>query len=144
MAFILGMQTEKENCTRLDLHFDKTTMEKVESSEFDESIHGVMTFWLQSLTGRDKVRIDDQMMKGEKRGGTRMLAGTVSKLRVIASVFEIEGMEQPNGDAVTKLTSAGYDILKDWACEALLAKVNELSSISEEEAGNSEPPSATD
>ena len=132
MAFQLGRAVTKESCTRLELFYDENFQQLTPDFEGGHPLNNEggkaesMVFYLTPLLGRAQREISDQMMHVDKKGKSKMLAGSAERIRVKHSVHEIEGLEYQNRQ-ITTMTDQVFDNLDRWIIEALTDAIHKLN-----------------
>lgn len=90
--------------------------------------------WFRQLRAGDMRRITDSMMTTDKKGNSRILPGTSGREKVVRSIVAVEGLDDPSGNPVDRITPDLFDTLPSWFSERLLAIVNEING--EDDLGN--------
>lgn len=133
MPFVIRKTTAREDAHKLTLPYNADGLPIDPNSPETAKTAGEILVYLRPLSGRDMRRISDLMIEMDRKGRGIMKSGSVAREKVIRSVVHLEGVVTADGTPVENLDHDLYDTLDAWITEAILAKVNNLNNLREEE-----------
>lgn len=141
MDFILGRKTTMENAIVRKMYFDEKFLQVVSEDPHGLSDHpemangepaGCITWYLQTLKGRDSKKIQDEMVEmNTKDSSARMRTGTATESRIIASVFHVDGLVWEHGTKAETMKKNVFADLETWQINQLGEWVDEINQDSD-------------
>lgn len=92
-----------------------------------------VTFELRRFSGRDQREFSDLANRFDKRGRPMAAVGGIFREKVVRAVVSVSGLEDREGNPITRFTAEVFDGLPAWMTDALLHEVNELNGFDEGE-----------
>ena len=137
MPFVARKETIREECEKVVIHHldDGGVIRAfvVEDDERPEERSGfipeaTVIYGIKKFRGRDNRRIADVMVTQDRKGKSKMLAGSVSRMKVLRGVEYIENVVDENDRPIEKMTESFYDErMGNDHINIVLAKINDLN-----------------
>jgi len=103
--------------------------------EDDDKLTDIV-FYLRAFTGHDTAHFSDMTIVAGRKGKTEVRSGAVGREKVIRGVAKIEGLEDPEGRPIERMTESVYRDLPSWITQRILRRLNEINEEEEKEEGN--------
>jgi hypothetical protein len=124
------------NCERLEIWYDKATQQYVKEMDANSNDHRCVTFWLRPLHAGFLNKLADELATSQ-RGKTKILQGKHERRRIQQAVVKIEGLLDTTGSPVEKVSEQVLDLMPGFMRDAILERVDEMNTVTEDEEGNS-------
>ena len=140
MGYKIGVKRDRDNALVRKMYYDDQGLQLKPEGDDDHPLlpngekAGVITWYLDTLKGRNQKKIGDEMVDmNTKKGTAKMKTGTAAESRIIGSVVFVEGLEWANGTAVETINQRAFADLEQWQINQLGEWIDELNQDSDDD-----------